>query len=192
MKQFFILIITFSILSSCGRKKSEKIQSEFKTKTELKIETTSRPKKNDTTVVYWQTDFDTIQKNQELKFGNEKLKLELKTYSLNDSSIISVNGNYIGIYHDYVSEVILTRLNDTILNRKLTKKKFKDSLNNEFYKLSVLTGIEYNGIRSNKLYFKGQFNVPDTDWVIENEFVIFYQTKKKNKINSWNYKDIGL
>ena len=118
--------------------------------------------------------------------------MELKTYSLNDSSIISVNGSYKGIYHDYISEIILTRLNDTILNRKLTKRKFKDSLNNEFYKLSVLAGIEYNGIRSNRLYFKGKLNVPDTDWVIGNEFGIFYQTEKKNKIDSWNYKDIGL
>ena len=188
MKQLFILIITFSILSSCGRKKSKKIQSKFKPK----IETESRPKKIDTTVVYWQTDFDTIRKTQELRIGNEKFKLELKTYSLNDSSIVTVNGSYKGIYHDYISEIILTKLNDTILNRKLTKKKFKDSLNNEFYKLSVLTGIEYNGIRSNRLYFKGRFNVPDTDWVIGNEFGIFYQTEKKNKIDSWNYKDIGL
>jgi hypothetical protein len=192
MKQLFILIITFSILSSCGRKKSEKIQFEFKPKTELKIETESRPKKIDTTVVYWQTDFDTIRKTQELRIGNGKHKLELKTYSLNDSSIVSINGNYKGIYHDYVSEITLTRLNDTILKRKLTKKAFKDSLNLEFYKLSILKGIEYVGIRSNRLYFKGEFNVPDTDWVIGNEFGIFYQTEKKHKIDSWNYKDIGL
>ena len=192
MKQLFILIITFSILSSCGRKKSEKLRSEFKPKTELKIEMESRSKKIDTTIVYWQTDFDTIRKNQELKIGKEKLKLQLKTYSLNDSSIVSINGSYKGVYHNYISEIILTKLNDTILNRKLTKRKFKDSLNNKFYKLSVLTGIEYNGIRSNRLYFKGSFNVPDTDWVIGNEFGIFYQTEKKNKIDSWNYKDIGL
>jgi len=192
MKQLFILIITFSILTNCGRKKSEKIQSEFKQKAKLKIETESRSKKTDTTVVYWQTDFDTILKTQELRIGNQKLKLSLKTYSLNDSSIVSINGSYKGVYHNYISEIILTKLNDTILNRKLTKRKFKDSLNNKFYKLSVLTGIEYNGIRSNRLYFKGSFNVPDTDWVIGNEFGIFYQTEKKNKIDSWNYKDIGL
>jgi hypothetical protein len=192
MKQLLILILTFSILSSCDRRKSEKTQSELKPKTELKVVTKSESKKNDTTVVYWQTDFDTIRNNQEIKIGNDKHKLELKTYSLNDSSIVSINGNYKGIYHDYVSEIILTKLNDTVLNRKLTKRVFKDSLNSEFYKLCVLTGIEYAGIRSNRLFFKGELNVPDTDWVIGNEFGIFYQTKKKNNIDSWNYKDIGL
>ena len=187
MKQLLILIIIFSTILSCNRNKSEKTQSEFKPKAELKAEPKPEPKKIDTTVVYWQTDFDTIRNNQEIKIGNDKHKLELITYCLNDSSIVSINGNYKGIYHDYASEIILTKLNDTILNRKLTKRVFKDSLNNEFYKLAVLTGIEFNGIRSNRLFFKGEFNVPDTDWVIGNEFGIFYRTEKKNEIDSWNY-----
>ena len=43
MKQLLILILTLSILSSCDRKKSEKTQSEFMPKTELKVETKSEP-----------------------------------------------------------------------------------------------------------------------------------------------------
>ncbi|AUP79218.1 DUF4738 domain-containing protein [Flavivirga eckloniae] len=184
MKKLLILIFTLSILLSCDQKKSNKKESKPESKTDIKTP--------DTTVVYWQTDFDTIRNNQEVRIGNDLHQLELKTYSLNDSSIVAVNGNYKGIYHDYVSQIILTKQKDTILNRKLTKKAFKDSLNTEFYKLCVLTEIEYDGIRSNRLFFKGSLNVPDTDWVIGNDFGVFYQTKKKNQIDSWDYEDIGL
>ena len=184
MKQLLILIITFSILSSCDRKKSKNTQSELKVETETKL------KKNDTTVVYWQTDFDTISNSQEIMIGNSKHQLEIKSYSLNDSSIVNINGNNKEIYHNYNFEIILKKQKDTILKSELHKENFKDSLNNEFYKRCILLGIEYNGIRSNRLFFKGGLFVPDTDWGFENEFAIFYQTENKNQLDSWNYKEI--
>lgn len=149
MKQFLILIIVFSILFNCNRKKGEKTETKFKSRTDLKVKQKPTPKKVDTIVSYWQTDFDTIRKNQEIKIENDIHKLALITYSLNDN----VNENYKGIYHDYATEIILTKRNDTILNKKLTKKAFKDSLNSEFYKLAILMNIEYDGIRSNRLFF---------------------------------------
>ncbi|CAM1365333.1 DUF4738 domain-containing protein [Tenacibaculum xiamenense] len=182
MKHLFIsILIIFS--SSCSRKKSEKTRPDSKSQSQLKT---------DTIISYWQTDYDTISKNREIKIENELYQLELTTYSLNDSSIIKTNKNYKEVYHNWATEIILTRLNDTVLYRKLTKKPFKDSLNPEFYKLAILTNIEYDGIRSNRLFFKGELNVPDTDWVIGNNFGVFYKTEQKNKIQSWNYEDIGL
>lgn len=190
MKRPLILIFIFFILLSCDQKKSKKPESEHKLKTDLKVET--KPTKSDTTIVYWQTKFDTIRKIQDIRIENDIHQLEVKNFSLNDSSIVSINGNYKGIYHDYASEIILTNKKDTVLYKKLTKKIFKDSLNSEFYKLCVLTGVEYDNIRSNSLYFKGGFNVPDTDWVIGNDFTIFFRTEKKGHINFGNFKDIGL
>ncbi|OBX21013.1 hypothetical protein A9996_18630 [Gelidibacter algens] len=144
MKKLLILILTFSLcLLSCDRKKSEKTQSDFKSKTEFKVEQKSEPKKMDTTVVYWQTDFDTIRTNQELKIGNEIHKLELKTYSLNDSSIVRINDInkpiiYKDIYHDQITEIILKKDNDIILKSKVSKLTFKDSLlDGDFLKYSV-------------------------------------------------------
>jgi len=193
MKKILFLIITFSILSSCKQKNSDKkatniesIKPETKRKSELKS-LKSGPK-----IIYWQTDFDTIKNIQDIVIENEKHELILRTYSLNDSSIVSINGSTQGIYHDYASEIILLKHNDTILNQRITKNVFKDSLIEEFYELSVLTGIKYNGTHTNKLLFKGELNVPDTGWVIENKFEILFQTEDKNQINSWNYQDIGL
>ncbi|RBW63430.1 hypothetical protein DS884_00125 [Tenacibaculum sp. E3R01] len=192
MKQLLILIITFSIISSCDRKKSEKTQSELKQKTELKTATESEPKTVDTIEVYYPTEFDTIQNFKEVQIESDKLLLGIKTYSLNDSSIVNINGNYKETYHNYVSQITLTKLKDTILKTQINKSIFKDSLNSEFYRRCTFDGIEYNGIRSNRIYFKGYFSVPDTDWAFGNEFAIFYRTEKKNQVNSWNFKDIGL
>ncbi len=184
MKQLLILIITFSILSSCNQKKSENTQSELKVETERKL------KKIDTTVVYWQTDFDTISSSQKILIGDYEHQLEIKSYSLNDSSIVNINGSNKEIYHNYNFEIILKKQKDTILKSEFHKENFKDSLNNEFYKRCILLRVEYNGIRSNRLYFKGGFFVPDTDWGFGNEFAIFYQTDKKNQLDSWNYEEI--
>ena len=184
MKQLLILVTILSILSSCNQKKSKKTQSE------LKVETETGLKKIDTTVVYAQTDFDTISSSQKIMIGNYEHQLEIKSYSLNDSSIININRNNKDIYHNYNFEIILKRFKDTVLKSELHKVNFKDSLNKEFYKKCILLGIEYDGIRSNRLFFKGGFFVPNTDWEFGNEFAIFYQTEKKNQINSWNYKEI--
>ncbi len=197
MKQLLILIFTLSILSSCDRKKSDKTQSELKPETELKEETKPQVKKMDTTVVFWQTEFDTIRKNQEVQIGNEIHQLELKTYSLNDSSIVRINDLnkpiiYKDIYHDNVTEIILKKGNDVILKSQVKKSTFKDSLDGDFLKYSVLRSVEYDFIRSNRLYFKADIDVPDTDWAIGTDFAIFYRTEKKGKIDYWNIKDIGL
>ncbi|GAB4161562.1 MAG: hypothetical protein Tsb0033_19260 [Winogradskyella sp.] len=199
MKQLLILILTLSILTSCELKKSEKTQSEYKPDAELKTEpeSESEMKQLDTTVVYWQTDFDTIRKHQEVQIGNEIHQLELKTYSLNDSSIVRINDLnkpiiYKDIYHDNVTEIILKKGNDVILKSQVKKSTFKDSLDGDFLKYSVLRSVEYDFIRSNRLYFKADIDVPDTDWAVGTDFAIFYRTEKKGKIDYWNIKDIGL
>ncbi|NBG67153.1 DUF4738 domain-containing protein [Acidiluteibacter ferrifornacis] len=197
MKQLLIIIFSLSILSSCDQNKSKKTQSEFKPETELNTEPEPELKKLDTTVVYWPTDFDTIRKSQEVKIGNNIHKLELKTYSLNDSSIVRINDLnrpiiYKDIYHDNVTEIILKKGNDVILKSQVKQATFKDSLDSDFFKYSVLRSVEYNSIRSNRLYFKADIEVPNTDRAIGADFAIFYQTKEKGKIDYWNIKDIGL
>jgi len=197
MKQLLILILIFSFLSSCNDKKTKKTETDFKPKTELKTQMEQKAEILDTTVIYWQTDFDTIRENREVKIGNEIYHLELKTYSLNDSSIIKINDLnkpiiYKDIYHDNEIEIVLKKENQAILKSLVKKSTFKDSLDGDFLKYSVLKFIDYDGIRSNRIYFKGFFNVPDTDWAIGNDFAIFYLTEKKGEIDFWNFIDAGL
>ena len=53
--------------------------------------------------------------------------------------------------------------------------------------------MEYDFIRSNRLFFKADIDVLDTDWVIGSDFAIFYQTERKGQIDfgikkTWDYK----
>ncbi|MDC8006081.1 hypothetical protein POV27_18660 [Aureisphaera galaxeae] len=198
MKQGLVVLIAIFIFASCDSKKTKEATSVTDTKTTTKEKETTIPETIDTIVVYWQTNFDTISKTEAVHIGNDKHQLLLKSYSLNDSAVVRINtGNspriYKDIYHNYVTEVILTKDTDTILNTMLTKETFQDSLHiEEFRNYALWGGAEYDFIRSNRLYFKGSFNYPDTDWLIGNRFAIFYRTEKKNQIDSWNYEDIGL
>jgi len=186
MKQLLILILTTSLLMNCDRKES----------VTTKVETNSVvvANKTDTTVVYWQTNSDTLRQHHEINIENDAYELELKTYSLNDSSIVKINNGgeseiHKDIYHDNVTDIILKKGNTLILKSQIKKATFKDSLQGDFLKYSVLRNVKYKFIRSNSLYFKADIDVPDTDWSTELDFSIFYRTNKKGQINYWNIKE---
>lgn len=187
MKQFLMILIITALLSSCNQKKSKQSKSLAKPQKELKVEKLSNAEQNKSTMVYWQTNFDTIRQIQNVTIDDNQHQLELKSFSLNDSSIVRTNE----IYHDRASEIILTQNVDTLLYKKLTKDVFKDSLGVEFYNRGVLSSIEFENIDSDRLYFKGKLNVPDTGWLLSNEFSIYFRTEKRGLIDFENFQDIG-
>jgi len=174
---------------NCDRKQSAK------DKTEPEANSRSIGDKIDPTIVYWKLDLDTIHKTYQVNIENDKYELELKNYSLNDSSIIKINDTnkpeiYKDIYHDRVTDIILKKGNNIILNSQVKKANFKDSISGDFLKYSVLRNVEFDFIRSNRLYFKADIDVPDTDWATGLDFAIFYRTNKKGLIDYWNVKQI--
>lgn len=142
-------------------------------------------------ITYWKTDYDTITETNEINIENETYHLNTKTYCLNDSSIVKKSDNITFIYHNYISELTLKKGNFIVLKSQINKEIFKDSLDNDFYRHSILKNIKFNFVRSNRLYFKSKFNLPETDWIIESDFAIFFRTNKKGKINYWNVKSIN-
>ena len=183
MKQFLILSFLV-VLICCKEEKTISKQAKVISNSEKVQEKTKD------TISYWPTSFDTISTAQEILIGNSKHKLEIISFSLNDSSITRLKANLKEVYHNHNFELVLSKQLDTVFRAIIQKKHFKDSLNIGFYKNCILSDIKYEGIRSNRLYFKGSFSVPDTDWMYENDFAVFYRTKKKHKIDSWNYKEI--
>ncbi|MFD1015696.1 hypothetical protein [Winogradskyella rapida] len=191
MKQLLILLLTFSVLSSCDRNKSEKNQSEFKSKTELTADTESEQKielesnhskhKKDTINNYWALILDTISTNKEFKISELKYTLELKTYSLNDSSIVrnlAQNGEqaYLDHSHKMVTDFIL--LTDSIVDKKqIDRTDFKESLIPEFYAECNLFSTEIDSILGNTIYLTSDLNVPDTG----NQWRVWYSIKVKDK-----------
>lgn len=188
MKQLLLLILTALLLLNCKQKESEQ------TKTEVETSSITVNNKIDTIVVYWETNFDTSRQHHEINIENDVYELELKTYSLNDSSIVKMNIGgkseiHKDIYHDHLTDLILKKENNVILKSQINKTTFKDSLSGDFLKYSVLTNVKYESIRSNRLYFKADLDVPDTDWSTELDFAIFYRTNKKGQIEYWNVEE---
>ncbi|WP_271394105.1 hypothetical protein [Aequorivita sinensis] len=192
MKQLLTLILIFSILTNCDRKKSDKTQSEFKPKTELKAETKSEPKKElevdqskkkkDTINNYWALILDTISSKKEFKISDLKYTLELKTYSLNDSSIVRNlaqigEQTYLDHSHKMVTDFKL--LTDSTVDKKqIDRTDFKKSLIPEFYTECNLLTTEIDSIYGNTVYLNSSLGVPDSD----NVWAVWYSIKIKNNI----------
>lgn len=199
MKQIIVAIILVVSFYSCNQEKSKK-------KTSLsngKVDSSSRVKESlaketlDTVVIYWQTEYDTVAKNKKINIGNDIYELDLKSFSLNDSSRVRWNDLnrptiYKDVYHEYVTDLVLKKDDSVLLTKRINKESFKDSLYGDFYKHSVLRVIEYESIRSNRIYFRAILDVPDTDWMLENDFSIFFRTNKKGQVDYWNFRDVGL
>lgn len=190
MKQLLILTLILSILSSCDRKKSNKNQSELKQKTEIKEETESEPKKElevieskkkeDTINNYWDVILDTISNKKEFKISDLKHILELKTYSLNDSSIVrnlAQNGEQAYLDHSHKIVTDFKLLTDSIVDKKqVDRTDFEKSLIPEFYAECNLFSTEIDSIVGNNIYLTSDLAVPDTD----NQWRVWYSIKINN------------
>jgi hypothetical protein len=187
MTRLLIYIAFLLILQSCNQNGKKSLNSNKNKDNSIDLSSN-----NDTIITYWQPDFDTIIKNQKVRIENDFYDLSIKSYCLNDSSISRASDydNSKAIYHDYETEILLTLNSDTVLISKVTKGTFSDSLSGNFYKYAVLKDVEYNFVRSNRLYFKAFLNVPDSDWGVESEFAYFFRTNKKGQINCWSFKDV--
>ncbi|QNK78093.1 hypothetical protein H7F37_03135 [Winogradskyella sp. PAMC22761] len=191
MKQLLSLILIFSILSSCDRKKSDKTQSEFNPKTELKAETKSEPKKEletiqskkkkDTINNYWALILDTISSKKDFKISDFKHTLELKTYSLNDSSIVrnlAQDGEQAYLDHSHKMVTDFKLLTDSIVDKKqIDRTDFEKILIPEFYAECNLFSTEIDSILGNTIYLTSNLNVPDTG----NQWRVWYSIKIKDK-----------
>jgi hypothetical protein len=178
MKQLLILVLIFSILSSCNRKKSDKIQSELEQKTEL--ETVKSKKETDTINNYWALILDTISSKKEFKILDLKHTLEIKTYSLNDSSIVrnlSQNGEQTYLDHSHKMVTDFKLLTDSIVDKKqIEKTNFENSLIPEFYAECNLLTTEIDSTSGNTVYLNSSLGVPDTG----NIWTVWYSIKIKN------------
>jgi len=183
MKQLLSLLLIFSILSSCDRKKSNKTQSTFKPKTELKAETKSESKKKkDTINNYWALILDTISSKKEFKISDLKHTLVLKTYSLNDSSIVrNLAQNDEQVYLDYSHKMVTNFklfTNSFVVKKQIDRTDFKKSLIPEFYAECNLLTTEIDSVLGNNLYLNSSLGVPDTDSV----WTVWYFVKIKNNL----------
>ena len=189
MKKYSLIILISLLLINCNEKKSEK--SELKINSIEKIE--SKPiKKNDTIYNYWQINLDTTITKKDFNYLGKKFKLELKTFSLNDSAIVrNLGGKYFDYSHTMISDLIISTESQKI-EKRFDRKDFKETLNESFYKECNLFSTEIDSIIGNEIFMTTELNVPDTDnqWKVEYSVQINKNEINKLKITKTEY--IGL
>ena len=175
--RFLILIFTFSILFSC-QEKSKKVHSKLKSKTETEV--IQPEKRKDTIYNYWELDLEVSVDKKEFEISNKTYMLELKTYSLNDSSIVRVFEEWNSkVYIDHSHKIVtdLKLLTDSIVYQKqIDRRDFKKSLIPEFYEVCNLFSTEIDSIVENTVYLTSDLAVPDTD----NQWYVWYSIKIVN------------
>jgi hypothetical protein len=147
---------------------------------------------------YSPIDMDTIETEIKLSMYNELYNLKIKKYCLNDSAIANKlstpidraerTKKVLNISHNYSVQIILMKDNKVVISKQVDKEIFKDSLNSKFYSAGVLKTVQYDFVRTNRLYFKATITIPQTDQNDELQFAIFYQTNKIGQLDFWRVK----
>jgi hypothetical protein len=182
MKQLLSLILTFTVLTSCDRIKSDKAELNVETESGQKkeLEVVQSKKEKDTINKYWALILDTISSNREFKISELNHILELKTYSLNDSSIVrnlTQNGEQVYLDHSHKMVTDFKLLTDSIVDKKqIDRTDFEKSLIPEFYAECNLFSTEIDSIVGNNIYLTSDLTVPDTD----NHWRVWYSIKINN------------
>lgn len=169
-----IVLLTFLVLlSSCDNLNKQKKESDFNIKKESKVEVKPE-KRKDTIYNYWALVLDTISDKKEFIISNKKHQFEIKTYSLNDSSIVrnlSQDGEsvYLDHSHKMVSDFKLL-IDSIIINKKIDRTNFEKILDTDFYTECNLFSTEMDSIKGNVIYLNSDLAVPDTD----NQWRVWY------------------
>ena len=154
--------------------------------------------KDITEKIYLTNDLDTNETVSKLSMYNEKYSLRIKRYCLNDSAVINevvmLNDSILGrkrvlnISHNYATQIILTKDNKLVIAKEINKEIFKDSLNSQFYIAGILSNVQYDFVRTNRLYFSATISIPQTDQNEDLQFAVFYQTDKIGQLDFWRGK----
>src|SRR5690606_28358395 len=128
----------------------------------------------------WALILDTISSKKEFKISNLRYTFELKTYSLNDSSIVrnlAQDGENPYFDHSHKMLTNFKLLTDSIVDKKqIDRTDFKKVLIPEFYAECNLLSTEIDSIIGNTIYLTSDLAVPDTG----NQWRVWYSIKIKN------------
>lgn len=190
MKLSLIKILSAFLIMSCN----DQSQNQSKSQSIAEKPAHQTAINADTTFTIWELESDTTITSQDIQIDNDFYQIRTITYSLNDSSVKWTNNSgtsvFVDTYHNHQSDIYLIGENDTVLSTSLTKEIFRDSLNPEFYQRAIIWNVEYESVRSNRLYFTAQLLVPDTDWGMKGMFAVFFRTDKKGQVDFWGLENI--
>jgi hypothetical protein len=111
-----------------------------------------------------------------------KIKIENDKYDL----VITKNSDYRGRIPSNF-EIDLIKGNDTVLVSFVDYYCLHDSIR-EKYSDFIINEVNYEFVRSNRIYFNATFADSQVKNKITADFAIFYRTKKKGQVDFWNIK----
>src|SRR6478609_964713 len=185
---FYILFLLFS----CGQpQETTKAQDSLSVDTMM---TTEAIESQDTIKKRYRIiNNDTLVSEKNISLNNESYSLKIIKYCSNDSAVINEvffnnkngNGTYkeLAISHNYVEQIILSKGNEIIFDKLISKDSLKAVIDEGHYKRLSLYDIQYDFEKTNKMNFKATLVNNDTNWVEEIEFAIFYKTEKVGQLD---------
>ncbi|MEO1487608.1 MAG: hypothetical protein AAFU57_17865 [Bacteroidota bacterium] len=183
MKQLGFLIFALTIMLSCNQQKDQKERSDKQSEPEKELnsqvidEILKLENRRDTIHNYWELILDTISEHEEFEVDSKNYKLEVRTYSLNDSAIIrnlsDFNSQlYLDYSHTMVTDFYL-RTDSITEHRQIDRADFESVLFPEFYAECNLYSSEIDSIVGDVIYLTSDLAVPDTD----NQWRVWYSLK---------------
>lgn len=165
MKFILSLLILILLLSGC--KEKEQSTDLIEPEQEQTFREADAQSKMDTIHNFQAVRYDTIVDKRDVRISNMEYRLELLTFSLNDSSVVRQSGTdgsyrYVDHLHKTVTEVKL--MNDAILDRiRIDKTNFKKSLDPEFYSDCNLMSTRIDSLKDRTVYLTTDLAIPETD-----------------------------
>lgn len=151
---------------------------------------------------YAAIDTDTTIQFHELSMYNKPYQLSINHYCLNDSAVynpiyITVSGSEImdtaiSFTHNFGADLILKADDELIFNQHIDKSVFEDSLDDFCIEKMSLYKIEYDGVRTDKLYFRTRLGIPETGIIYEMMFAICYLGEDKGRLYKSSFAELEL
>ena len=168
--KFALTIILIAVLIACSNESNETITDSEYLETEIiKEEKTLN---------------DTIRSSYPVQIGNDKGFVHVvgkRTFK--DRKLVNS-----------IFSIRLKEIKDFSISRQIDQNTLVDSnstnlhlgsIENDFLHSASIKHIEFQGVRSNTLYFKARLENPDLGKEIIGRFNLFYRTKKKGLVYGW-------
>lgn len=165
MKIILSLLILTLLLLSC--KEKDRNNDPIVLNPEQSMLEANEQSKMDTIHNYQALSYDTIAYKRDVRISGMEYRLEVLTFSLNDSSVVRPSGTdglhrYIDHLHKTVTDFKLS--NDVILDRiRIDKAYFKNSLDPGFYSECNLILTHIDSLMDHTIYLTTDLAIPETD-----------------------------
>lgn len=89
----------------------------------------------------------------------------------------------------YAYRIMLSIAGNIVIDTKVSKETFRDSLNADFMQQAELYDIELAGFRPDSLYFDALLGVDQTDWSRRIGCLVTYHGMQRGQLHYWVKRD---